>query len=126
MINSKNKTILITGASSGLGRALAVQYANKGICLILFARSEGRLKEVADICRRRQAEVVEVICDVKDAILTETYMEKFCNNYNNFSRCIRRDSKSSRDNRSSKRNFFYQFKWQFKYYFTCFTSNDQT
>ncbi len=78
----KSKTILITGASSGLGRALAIQYANKGVCLILFARSELRIREVADICKKRQAEIVEVICDVKDTILTATYMEKFCNNYN--------------------------------------------
>lgn len=78
----KHETILITGASSGLGRALAIQYATSGRRLILFGRSRQRLKEVADFCRNCGANVIEVICDVRYANLTSKYMEQICKNYN--------------------------------------------
>lgn len=42
----KNKVVLITGASSGIGRQLAVDLARKGAKLILVARSEDKLMNV--------------------------------------------------------------------------------
>ena len=44
----QNKTILITGASSGIGRAVAQQCAMAGACCILTARNIERLKEVLE------------------------------------------------------------------------------
>ncbi len=41
-------TALITGASSGIGRALASEFARNGFDLVLVARDEGRLRAVAD------------------------------------------------------------------------------
>ncbi len=43
---SKNKTFLITGASKGIGRAIAVSLASANVNLALLARSENELKEV--------------------------------------------------------------------------------
>jgi len=41
----KGKTILITGASSGIGRAIAIECSNMGAILIITARNETRLNE---------------------------------------------------------------------------------
>lgn len=43
--------VWITGASSGIGRALAIQYAAKGANLILSARNENELHAVKDLCK---------------------------------------------------------------------------
>ena len=42
-----NKTALITGASSGIGLELAKEFAKNNIDVVLVARSEGRLNEIA-------------------------------------------------------------------------------
>ncbi|MCL7022013.1 hypothetical protein MKW94_001533 [Papaver nudicaule] len=46
------KVVLITGASSGIGEFLAYAYAKKGARLVLVARREQRLREVADKARK--------------------------------------------------------------------------
>lgn len=51
------KNIVITGASSGLGHALAVSYANPGINLYLTGRNEKRLKLVAKECENKGASI---------------------------------------------------------------------
>jgi len=47
----KNKMVLVTGASSGIGLALAEELAKRGADLILTARSENKLNEVAESVR---------------------------------------------------------------------------
>jgi short-subunit dehydrogenase len=58
---------LITGASGGIGQALAVEYAAPGITLLLHGRDEARLAAVARQCRDRGAEVVEIRHDLREA-----------------------------------------------------------
>lgn len=62
--------ILITGASSGIGAALARHYARAGVVLYLGARHGGRLSAVADECRARGAIVHTQIIDVADRAAT--------------------------------------------------------
>jgi len=59
--------ILITGASSGLGEALAKEHASIGHALVLFARRKERLKEVAAACRSLgAAKVLICVGDVRN------------------------------------------------------------
>jgi short-subunit dehydrogenase len=61
------KHVLITGASGGIGGALAVAYAAPGVLLSLTGRDETRLAQIAQACRQRKAQVVSVGLDVADA-----------------------------------------------------------
>jgi short-subunit dehydrogenase len=58
--------ILITGASSGIGEALALAYAAPERRLAISGRDKGRLAAVADACRAKGAEVAAALLDVAD------------------------------------------------------------
>jgi len=60
------RSILITGASSGIGRALALCYARPGAALALIGRNSERLEAVAEAARGQGAEVVAGRLDVRD------------------------------------------------------------
>lgn len=62
-----NKIVVITGASSGAGRAIANAFSTTGATLVLAARREASLNEVADECRSAGASVYVVPTDVRDA-----------------------------------------------------------
>lgn len=66
--------IAITGASSGLGCALAVEYAAPGVTLLLHGRDDDRLGKVAAECMRRGARVERCVADLKD---TDAFMQRF-------------------------------------------------
>lgn len=59
-----SRTIVITGASSGIGRALALELAVQRPSLVLAARDQQRLNEVAEACRGAGAEALVVPTDV--------------------------------------------------------------
>ncbi len=59
------KTILITGASSGIGEALAIYYAGPDICLLLCGRDAERLARVSRLCKEKGAEVHRSFIDVR-------------------------------------------------------------
>ncbi len=64
--HSDFKHILITGASSGIGEALALDYAGPAITLSLSGCDQGRLAAVAAVCRARGATVDAQVLDVTD------------------------------------------------------------
>ena len=59
--------VVITGASSGAGRAAALAFASDGASVVLAARNEAALEEVAVECKERGASVLTVPTDVSDA-----------------------------------------------------------
>lgn len=61
----KNKTVIITGASSGIGKSCAEEFAKRGANLVLAARQYVTLCEIAqDLEKRYAIRAVAVSCDV--------------------------------------------------------------
>ncbi len=67
MNNLSNKVVWITGASSGIGEALAINYSKKGAKVILSARREDELNRVAKECPG------ETYCQVLDLSKTDEF-----------------------------------------------------
>ncbi len=63
---SASRSIVITGASSGIGRALAIGYAAPGIHMALSGRDDGRLEETAAQCRAKGGTITTASIDVRD------------------------------------------------------------
>lgn len=60
----KNKVVVITGASSGLGREMAIKLSEEGAKLVLASRNEEKLREVTEICQRKGGEAIYVRTNV--------------------------------------------------------------
>ena len=77
-LNLNNKTALITGASKGIGKAIAESLANEGCNLVLIARSGGKLDELKTELQKKHNISVEVIAiDLSQKSAVEKVTE-FC------------------------------------------------
>lgn len=72
-----NRTLVITGASKGIGEALALAYANPNTRLGLIARDAKSLKQVAKTCRQQGAEVFTACIDVRDSQAVTQWLTEF-------------------------------------------------
>lgn len=68
------RTIVITGATSGIGAALAQRYAAPGVMVGLIGRDTERLGRIADDVRQRGADVVTGSIDVRDRAAMGTWL----------------------------------------------------
>jgi short-subunit dehydrogenase len=78
MLPLSKQTIAIAGASAGIGAALAESLAKQfsGIRLILTARRQDRLEQVADRCRQTGADVLVIPCDLSDLTQVQALARK--------------------------------------------------
>ena len=77
----KNKIILITGASSGIGKETAMEFAKLGANIILVARKKDKLEQVANELKKFNVSTLICQCDIskKDQVkeMSKTVLEKF-------------------------------------------------
>ena len=67
----KSRTVVIAGASSGIGRATALRFAREGWRVVVAARREHALDELARQCEEQGAEALAVPTDVTDVAAVE-------------------------------------------------------
>jgi citronellol/citronellal dehydrogenase len=78
----KDRVVLITGASRGIGAAIAERVAEDGAAVALLAKTEtpnpkiaGTLAETADAVQRAGGRALPLVCDVRDAVAVASAVE---------------------------------------------------
>ena len=67
LFNVSNKTIIVTGASSGLGVTFAEFLASRGANVVISARREDKLEELKNKILERNQSAMSISCDVTDS-----------------------------------------------------------
>jgi NAD(P)-dependent dehydrogenase (short-subunit alcohol dehydrogenase family) len=65
-MNDSNHVVVITGASSGIGRETALEFGNRGARVVVAARNEEGLESLSKEINRLRGEVLPVVTDVTD------------------------------------------------------------
>lgn len=80
-MNFKNKVVLITGGSSGIGRASAEQFAKNGATLILVARNQTKLDQTANDLKKFNVPILTFECDVSKKSQVEKMAKTILNKF---------------------------------------------
>jgi NAD(P)-dependent dehydrogenase (short-subunit alcohol dehydrogenase family) len=72
----KPSTVVITGASSGIGRALAIEYARRGAHVVVTARREPELVSVCNQITAAGGRAHHLVCDVSDPVAAQGIAKK--------------------------------------------------
>jgi 3-oxoacyl-[acyl-carrier protein] reductase len=71
----RGKSAVVTGATRGIGRAIALRLAEEGAGIAICARGELALREVETELRTRSAPVYAAVCDVGDANALDRFLD---------------------------------------------------
>jgi NAD(P)-dependent dehydrogenase (short-subunit alcohol dehydrogenase family) len=71
-----DKVVIVTGASAGIGKSMALQLASQGAKVVLAARRADRLEQVAVECRQHGGEALVVPTDISDEAQCKVLVEK--------------------------------------------------
>lgn len=79
-----NKVIVVTGASSGMGREISLQFAKEGAKVIAVARREERLNEIRDLAKSEgyKGEIIPYVGDLSKEETNEKIIEFAFEKYN--------------------------------------------
>lgn len=78
---AKSLVILVTGASEGIGRDIALQLAQAGARLALAARNEARLTDIVNKCQSLGGEAIAIVTDVTDQAQCKTAVQRAVGHY---------------------------------------------
>ncbi len=77
----RDRVVIITGASAGIGKALAIQLAGQGAKVAIAARRAERLEQIAAECRASGGEVLVIPTDVSDESQCKNLIERTVEKY---------------------------------------------
>ncbi len=77
----KNKVAIVTGGGRGIGKAIAIAYAAEGAYVVIAARSEDQLKDVADEISSNGGNVLAVPTDLRNRTEVENLVQKTIDSY---------------------------------------------
>jgi short-subunit dehydrogenase len=72
----QGQAVIVTGASSGIGKALALRLADQGACVAVASRNAERLEALAQECRQRGGKAIAVKTDVSDEVQCRALIER--------------------------------------------------
>ena len=79
--NYKDKVVVVTGSSRGIGKAIALAYAKKGASIVLNGRNEERLADTIQEIQKIHDRVISVCCDVSDIEASQKLIEQTVNTF---------------------------------------------
>lgn len=77
----KDKVVILTGASSGIGEATALRFAEEGAKVVIVARSEDKLNKIVDRASEFPGEVIAIAGDVSKQEDVEKLVNKTIDTY---------------------------------------------
>ena len=81
MFDLNNKVAIITGASQGIGRTIALVFAKSGVNVICIARSESKIKELCLEITDQGGQASPIACDVGDGDAYANAIKSVANEY---------------------------------------------
>ncbi len=77
----KNKTIIVTGGGTGLGKSMATRFAELGADLVITSRRQNVIDETAEALRQYGGKVLTVACDVRDPDQVQNMVDHTVNEF---------------------------------------------